>query len=1349
MKRLPKRKKKHTKSLKSHFTDAFPEKEVQKILSPLDILAEKRRGGADSIKGFIFQCQYATFKILELFVKSDSSNERHVRLEGIEDIDIFKIESKEDCYEFIQVKSSKNKLDAGKFWGEHRVLQNFAEVYIKNPKNRFRLVHDMAFADGHLSKLDHACRSREVLSKSDLKYWKEKFAKLQKEQEADEKKEVWDWSLFDVAAFFQQINFEKTSGTELSAKIQTRLIEKYNITGGNEEQYASALYWNVFLWSKQRSIIHHQDLIKLIEAVKNDIAKGPLNPAVQNKWLTSVSFQLPEKESHYFDGKAAKPCDIVAGLPARRNHWEQKIYDVFMESDVTVIKASSGQGKSTLAWQAALKLSEEGWTPYELHWCADAEKVGSIIEFIESRIKIGEIPLIVIDGLNQTVSQWSELARRTSDHPVKYLVTTRMEDWYRFGADHSKLRLIPVDIAMSSMEAKDIHDQFKKAGKLESTELQWQTAWEQVQKQGVLIEYVYLLTHGTMMKERLTHQIRNIASEKNCAEKMEILRLISVADLCGVKLLSLSVIKSVAERIGFQGDRGEILKSLEREYQIMINKPAYVEGLHPVRSQHLSDILHETLPISDTLINILAIIEPNLLNDFCAHAPLMIDKQERVLFLEKLAEHMADKPFSMIVDVIEGLFSTDAKQNWETNKDIFDELSSKGIMNSLFILNGFPWSGVQTFKNLESNKTWQESARAHLNTIDRMVPFAPLTSDTFTFLKTLSRHFNRQEAINDLKAIGRLSQWYSRFDLKYPLFDIIDVSFLWKILQILDLEDAGEFFDSYNAIYPEQYENFIEKNKSKIVGLLKRYTNTLTITEKGENLNIEYIPKTDGKNLNEESVIRAGQICLFLSKYKRYDVDAIHLPIPGMDYFRVLDEAHKQMVKKNIPNRFKRHVNRVWCDNVLVNYECSSVYEWQKQWFEIRTKSLDLVIVCTRFIETILQGKLDKANRIAERINRIRPEVYKLVSTRKEFPKRSSDLFNFIGIEELLRSFSEWSFSWKNCLEQFLWLQKGDEREKNLVDVNTQETLRKLGNMQESYEIIMNKTWAYFDVKKLTENEISLYNRLAKTISFFVSHLKKIGKVSYNARIAVANWLKTQERNRINIIKNVISVFNEIPDISFIPPAQTIEKNNIREAIIGIKGLVFKQVVEEKILIVLIDRLTGLADIDIDFYYFVTIEGDCLENNVALRISNNFFKKIKMSLKSGERFDDSGFNKPFPVPVKKDLLETLPGICMKEAVKEDAVTVLLSSILLKLWKLSEIQQRLSTEEETENSWRQELETAYAQDLEKSYKIIKNEVSDGIRKKYKALINDAILKKIPFDANCFQQLFKEDIQSIKM
>lgn len=188
MKRLPKRKKKHTKSLKSHFTDAFPEKEVQKILSPLDILAEKRRGGADSIKGFIFQCQYATFKILELFVKSDSSNERHVRLEGIEDIDIFKIESKEDCYEFIQVKSSKNKLDAGKFWGEHRVLQNFAEVYIKNPKNRFRLVHDMAFADGHLSKLDHACRSREVLSKSDLKYWKEKFAKLQKEQEADEKK---------------------------------------------------------------------------------------------------------------------------------------------------------------------------------------------------------------------------------------------------------------------------------------------------------------------------------------------------------------------------------------------------------------------------------------------------------------------------------------------------------------------------------------------------------------------------------------------------------------------------------------------------------------------------------------------------------------------------------------------------------------------------------------------------------------------------------------------------------------------------------------------------------------------------------------------------------------------------------------------------------------------------------------------------------------------------------------------------------------------------------------------------------------------------------------------------------
>ena len=129
---------------------------------------------------------------------SNEAGEKSVRLEGVEDIDAFKISTDGESNEFIQVKSSKNRMDAGKFWSEHRILQNFAEVYIQDPKSRFRLVHDMPFSEGYLSRLGQACGNRESLSEEDLKHWRTKFSEFREKQEQDKKRETWNWGAFDV-----------------------------------------------------------------------------------------------------------------------------------------------------------------------------------------------------------------------------------------------------------------------------------------------------------------------------------------------------------------------------------------------------------------------------------------------------------------------------------------------------------------------------------------------------------------------------------------------------------------------------------------------------------------------------------------------------------------------------------------------------------------------------------------------------------------------------------------------------------------------------------------------------------------------------------------------------------------------------------------------------------------------------------------------------------------------------------------------------------------------------------------------------------------------------------------------
>lgn len=75
---------------------------------------------------------------------SNEAGEKSIRLEGVEDIDVVRTSTDGDSNEFIQVKSSKNRMDAGKFRSEHRILQNFAEVYIQDPKSRFRRVFESA-----------------------------------------------------------------------------------------------------------------------------------------------------------------------------------------------------------------------------------------------------------------------------------------------------------------------------------------------------------------------------------------------------------------------------------------------------------------------------------------------------------------------------------------------------------------------------------------------------------------------------------------------------------------------------------------------------------------------------------------------------------------------------------------------------------------------------------------------------------------------------------------------------------------------------------------------------------------------------------------------------------------------------------------------------------------------------------------------------------------------------------------------------------------------------------------------------------------------------------------------------
>ncbi|MFQ9891014.1 MAG: hypothetical protein ACLRWM_13710 [Streptococcus sp.] len=87
------------------------------------------------------------------------------------------------------------------------------------------------------------------------------------------------------------------------------------------------------------------ELDSKIQSVKIDISKGPQNPA--HSWIRKLDYSKPsiDEGCSFYEGKKATPADIVSGFPIKRPSLEKDVINSICENMVTVIKASSGQGK--------------------------------------------------------------------------------------------------------------------------------------------------------------------------------------------------------------------------------------------------------------------------------------------------------------------------------------------------------------------------------------------------------------------------------------------------------------------------------------------------------------------------------------------------------------------------------------------------------------------------------------------------------------------------------------------------------------------------------------------------------------------------------------------------------------------------------------------------------------------------------------------------------------------------------------------------------------------------------------------------------------------------------------------
>jgi hypothetical protein len=1247
-------------------------KKITKKKSKQDLqkIQKKRLGGSIAIRGFHFQFLYSCYSILQELLDNKNNS---IRLEGIEDIDII------HKNEFIQVKSSINPISSNIFW-EMGVLKNYLEVYKFDYSMNFKLVHNTTIANGHLKSFE-----KNKFDKKSLEYWTNKIITLNNAKN------------IDIQDFLNKIRFEKTNKDELISKSKKLLLEKFDLNNGTEEQFFISLLYHIMQWSEEKKEIKYQDLLQVIQFVKDSSSKSPTNLAIKENWITKINYndKSISHDMNYFDGKSAKPIHIALGLPIKRTYWIDKIEKEVKEFDITVIKSSSGQGKSTLAWQVSQNFKEFGYSIYELNYCHKYTNIEELFDFIETRIKIGEIPLIVIDGLDQRVKEWANLAEKLFTLPIKIIVTTREEDWYRYGIDVSKVKLKVINIELLEKEAKDIFLELKKRGKIYENIQNWQSMWEQVASKKLLIEYVYLLTHGKMIEERLEEQIKKLNREDSDVKaKLEILRIVALADICNIKIKTKKLTQYIQKNIDFKSDRGELYKMLNSEYYLQFDKK-YIEGLHPVRSQHLINILHKFVSIEESLIALLTIIDDESIYDYFIKVLFLVDEQEREEFLEESAKIIVNKEFTQMVQAIDGLMHYEVYRYWLQNREVYDDIYKAGML-SLFLLTTVPFSELNTLENmLEINKS---DAFIYLVEQERKLPsyiFEEISVSKFCLNLSVLLSNKSSNEFKSYKDLGYLIKWIKKTNTTIPKIINFDEKFLLKEIEFREIEIVVDICNYYFIAYTTEYLNFIDKYKIILFSILKKKTNSLILYEKDNELIIKYLLNNeDIKKLNKYSVDRIDFFKHIFPLYNQYNTDVLYWAFPNEEICKHLKmEAHKSMPQENIFDKFDIHLNVIWRKTIMQKYSYESIYEWQEHSRKIRLKSIEFIKESNRLLEYILEDK---------KIKNIYPlyrDVFNLLQERKDFPINTIQYDKKEAFKNETQIISSFESSFRNFMNNITDII--ENKNTHLALINLKDAHNKLKDMQKSFNSIQNYTYRYFDMNAIEYDETIWLKRLLQTVIYFS---KNNGEKVQFAKDTILQWHKEQNKQELKAVSNFLQNFVDNTGFHIYHSLNIMEVENRREIVIAIEGYTENDI--EEILL----ELVSFCRLDIDYVNILKVDNKKV--SYGFKISKNFFKKVQNELNGGE-FIESTFVNLIPINITNELLETLNEKLELETPSENIILTKFIEIMYDIWKLIEYRTHLNKNIDIEKKWLEDNEIEIIAKIQKNINILNSDEKDFI------------------------------------
>ena len=314
-----------------------------------------------------------------------------------------------------------------------------------------------------------------------------------------------------------------------------------------------------------------------VDAIERALRDGVCEP---------VDFLTPLNDPNFYLGVDAEPGHIAAGLVAERPRTRSALVEGIEQRRAALIVGPSGAGKSALMWEAANTLRHTvRWFRIRRLRAAD---IPSLRQLVRTFRASEDSPLgFVMDDVGRNGPEsWGALLKEAMSVPgVVLLGSVREEDVALIAerARAAEIRAVPDDELAERLWLELREDK-------KTNWAGWREPWKM--SDGLLLEYVHILTRRQRMHELIADQVAARVSDPNRSLELDILRSAAWAGTANAEVDASRLARALSVS---EADLSRALQRLIQEHLVNSPSPGALTGLHQLRSEALLQLTHQTI----------------------------------------------------------------------------------------------------------------------------------------------------------------------------------------------------------------------------------------------------------------------------------------------------------------------------------------------------------------------------------------------------------------------------------------------------------------------------------------------------------------------------------------------------------------------------------------------------------------------------------------------------------------------------------------------------------------------------------------------------------------------------------